>query len=179
MSEKRFRQPYRALVPDAFTLEALLLWLHYADTLRHWQRRFAANRHTIASPYRHLLPVVSIAAEVVCDDLSDPPGLGIVCQFLAHLRRREVIGQAKQVHWHSVPHSEKPSYKSVMKREKFRSTAIWTSGLGGPGGNRTRVLSSTLRYDPAGVFSAKHWGIPFMDLTPDLPKRPRRDEILA
>jgi hypothetical protein len=41
------------------------------------------------------------------------------------------------------------------------------------------VLSSTRRYDPAGVFSAKHWGIPFMDLTPDLPKRPRRDEILA
>src|SRR5580704_14598170 len=41
------------------------------------------------------------------------------------------------------------------------------------------VLSSTWRYDPAGVFSAKHWGIPFMDLTPDLPKRPRRDEILA
>ena len=25
----------------------------------------------------------------------------------------------------------------------------------------------------------KHWGIPFSDVTPDLPHRPRRDEILA
>jgi hypothetical protein len=25
------------------------------------------------------------------------------------------------------------------------------------------VLSSTWRYDPAGLFSAKHWGIPFTD----------------
>ena len=41
------------------------------------------------------------------------------------------------------------------------------------------VLSSTWRYDPAGVFSAKHCGIPFIDVTPDMPKRPRRDEILA
>jgi KaiC/GvpD/RAD55 family RecA-like ATPase len=41
------------------------------------------------------------------------------------------------------------------------------------------VLSSTWRYDPAGVFSAKHGGIPFIDVTPDMPKRPRRDEILA
>lgn len=41
------------------------------------------------------------------------------------------------------------------------------------------VLSSTWRYDPAGLFSAKHWGIPFIDVTPDLPKRPRRDEVLA
>jgi hypothetical protein len=41
------------------------------------------------------------------------------------------------------------------------------------------VLSSTWRYDPAGVFSAKHWGVPFIDITPDMPKRPRRDEILA
>ena len=32
------------------------------------------------------------------------------------------------------------------------------------------VLSSTWRYDPAGLFSAKHWGVPFI---------PRRDEILA
>jgi hypothetical protein len=39
------------------------------------------------------------------------------------------------------------------------------------------VLSSTWRYDPAGVFSAKHWGIPFIDVTPDMPNRPRRDEI--
>ena len=41
------------------------------------------------------------------------------------------------------------------------------------------VLSSTWRYDPAGLFSAKHWGIPFMDVIPDMPSRPRRDEILA
>ena len=41
------------------------------------------------------------------------------------------------------------------------------------------VSSSTWRYDPAGVFSAKHWGVPFIDITPDMPKRPRRDEILA
>ncbi len=37
------------------------------------------------------------------------------------------------------------------------------------------VLSSTWRYDPAGVFSAKYWGIPFFAVIPDLPERPRRD----
>lgn len=41
------------------------------------------------------------------------------------------------------------------------------------------VLSSTWRYDPAGLFSARHWGIPFIDTTPDLPKEPRRNEILG
>ena len=41
------------------------------------------------------------------------------------------------------------------------------------------VLSSTWRYDPAGLFSAKHWGIPFSDVIPDMPHCPRRDEILA
>jgi len=41
------------------------------------------------------------------------------------------------------------------------------------------VLSSTWRYDPAGLFSAKRWGIPFVDVIPDLPDQPRRDEILA
>jgi hypothetical protein len=41
------------------------------------------------------------------------------------------------------------------------------------------VLSSTWRYDPAGLFSAKHWGIPFKDVLPDMPGRPRRDEILS
>jgi len=41
------------------------------------------------------------------------------------------------------------------------------------------VLSSTWRYDPAGLFSARHRGVPFMDVIPDMPKRPRRDEILA
>jgi len=39
------------------------------------------------------------------------------------------------------------------------------------------VLSSTWRYDPAGLFSAQHWGVPFIDITPDMPKRPRGDEI--
>jgi hypothetical protein len=41
------------------------------------------------------------------------------------------------------------------------------------------VLSSTWRYDPAGLFSANHWGMPFVDVIPDLPEQPRRDEILA
>ncbi len=47
---------------------------------------------------------------------------------------------------------------------------------------RTRakvVLASTWRYDPAGLFSARHWGIPFMDVIPDMPGKPRRAEILA
>src|ERR1700736_3322230 len=30
------------------------------------------------------------------------------------------------------------------------------------------VLSSTWRYDPAGLFSARHWGIRFIDVIPDL-----------
>jgi hypothetical protein len=41
------------------------------------------------------------------------------------------------------------------------------------------VLTSTWRYDPAGLFSAKRWGIPYIDITPDLPKEPRRNEIYA
>lgn len=41
------------------------------------------------------------------------------------------------------------------------------------------VLSSTWRYDSAGLYSAKRWGIPFIGVTPDLPKRPRRDEVLT
>ena len=41
------------------------------------------------------------------------------------------------------------------------------------------VLSSTWRYDPAGLFSARHWGIHFIDVIPDMPGKPRRDEILA
>jgi hypothetical protein len=41
------------------------------------------------------------------------------------------------------------------------------------------VLTSTWRYDPAGLFSAKRWEIPFIDITPDLPQEPRRNEILA
>jgi hypothetical protein len=41
------------------------------------------------------------------------------------------------------------------------------------------VLSSTWRYDPAGIFSAKHCGIPLIDVIPDMPHRPRRDEVIA
>jgi hypothetical protein len=41
------------------------------------------------------------------------------------------------------------------------------------------VLTSTWRYDPAGLFSAKHCGIPGIDITPDLLKEPRRNEILV
>ena len=41
------------------------------------------------------------------------------------------------------------------------------------------VLSSTWRYDPAGLFTARRCSIPFIDVTPDMPKRPRRDEVLS
>jgi hypothetical protein len=40
------------------------------------------------------------------------------------------------------------------------------------------VLTSNWRYDPAGMFSAKHYSIPFIDTTPDLPNEPRRNPIL-
>jgi len=40
------------------------------------------------------------------------------------------------------------------------------------------VLSSTWRYDPAGIFSAKHQGVSFIDITPDMPDEPRCKEIL-
>src|SRR5207248_10437242 len=40
------------------------------------------------------------------------------------------------------------------------------------------VLTSNWRYDPAGMFSANHYGIPFIDTTPDLPNEPRRNPIL-
>jgi hypothetical protein len=41
------------------------------------------------------------------------------------------------------------------------------------------VLTSTWRYDPAGLFAAHHSGIPFVDVIPDMPDQPRREEILA
>ena len=41
------------------------------------------------------------------------------------------------------------------------------------------VLSSSWRFDPAGMFSAKYYGVPFVDTIPDLPDRPRCEEILA
>jgi len=41
------------------------------------------------------------------------------------------------------------------------------------------VLSSTWRYDPIGLIAAKHWQVPFIDVTPDMPHKPRRAEINA
>jgi hypothetical protein len=41
------------------------------------------------------------------------------------------------------------------------------------------VLSSTWRYDPVGLCAARYFGVPFDDAIPDMPERPRRDEILA
>jgi hypothetical protein len=40
------------------------------------------------------------------------------------------------------------------------------------------VLTSNWRYDPAGMFSARHYGVPFVDTTPDLPNEPRCNPIL-
>jgi hypothetical protein len=39
------------------------------------------------------------------------------------------------------------------------------------------VLSSTWRYDPVGLLAAKYFGIPFIDVVPDLPDEPRSKEI--
>jgi len=41
------------------------------------------------------------------------------------------------------------------------------------------VLISSWRYDPAGKYSAKLHGIPFIGCIPDLPHRSRRDEIIS
>jgi hypothetical protein len=41
------------------------------------------------------------------------------------------------------------------------------------------VLSSTWRYDPAGIFSAKRYGVPFIDITPDMLGGARSKEIVA
>ena len=41
------------------------------------------------------------------------------------------------------------------------------------------VLSSTWRCDPVGVFAAKHWGIPFIDVCADKPRSPRCKEITS
>jgi len=40
------------------------------------------------------------------------------------------------------------------------------------------VLTSNWRYDPAGIFSARYYGVPFIDTTPDLPNEPRCNPIL-
>jgi hypothetical protein len=41
------------------------------------------------------------------------------------------------------------------------------------------VLSSTWRCDPIGLLAAKYWRVPFIDITPDEPKKPRSAEILS
>ncbi len=41
------------------------------------------------------------------------------------------------------------------------------------------VLSSTWRCDPVGLFAAKHWGVPFIDVCPDKPRSPRCKEIAS
>lgn len=40
------------------------------------------------------------------------------------------------------------------------------------------VLSSSWRIDPIGRYAAHYWGIPFIDIYPDLPKSTRRTEVL-
>ena len=40
------------------------------------------------------------------------------------------------------------------------------------------VLSSSWRTDPVGVLAAKHYGIPIMDLCPDIPEASRCEEML-
>jgi hypothetical protein len=35
------------------------------------------------------------------------------------------------------------------------------------------VLSSSWRLDPVGLFAAKHWAVPFIDVCPDKPRSPR------
>jgi hypothetical protein len=40
------------------------------------------------------------------------------------------------------------------------------------------VLSSSWRVDPVGRYAAQYWGIPFIDVCPDLPNSPRRTEVL-
>src|SRR3954449_10955265 len=41
------------------------------------------------------------------------------------------------------------------------------------------VLTSSWRCDPVGLFAAKHYGVPFIDICPDKPRSPRRNEMLA
>jgi hypothetical protein len=41
------------------------------------------------------------------------------------------------------------------------------------------VLSSSWRCDPIGLLAARHFGVPFIDVCPDKPGSPRRNEMLA
>lgn len=40
------------------------------------------------------------------------------------------------------------------------------------------VLTSSWRVDPIGLYAARYWKVPFHDICPDFPHRPRREEIL-
>jgi hypothetical protein len=44
--------------------------------------------------------------------------------------------------------------------------------------NAKVVLSSSWRCDPIGLLAAKHWGVPFIDVSPDRPESPRGAEML-
>lgn len=39
------------------------------------------------------------------------------------------------------------------------------------------VLTSSWRVDPIGLFAARYWKVPFMDVCPDMPDHPRCEEI--
>ena len=41
------------------------------------------------------------------------------------------------------------------------------------------VLTSNWRFDPAGMFAARYYGVPFADTVPELPGQPRCEEIYA
>jgi hypothetical protein len=41
------------------------------------------------------------------------------------------------------------------------------------------VLTSSWRIDPIGLYAAKFWNVPFDDVCPDMPDKPRREEILT
>jgi hypothetical protein len=41
------------------------------------------------------------------------------------------------------------------------------------------VLSSTWRVDPIGLYAAKYWKIPHIDVCPDMPESTRYSEVLA
>jgi hypothetical protein len=40
------------------------------------------------------------------------------------------------------------------------------------------VLSSSWRCDPVGILAARYWGVPFIDVCPDMPNSPRGKEVL-
>jgi HAD domain in Swiss Army Knife RNA repair proteins len=72
----------------------------------------------------------------------------------------------------STPNPRKLPYISLIRRCSKGSRAS-SSARG------RKWSSSTWRYDPARLFSARHWGIPFVDVIPDMPHQPRRDEIIT